>query len=182
MHYNIVFFDVLHGLYQGVEPHDLAIGKARGFGLLDYSVGHHLQHNTATLGNGDTISPDLQPAPPPGHHGRAAWKTPSGSVGPVGLMLFSVSQNAGAFDRDFRLHRHGQQPLECITMPYQAVQPHLEAVAVQGRIAHVAQTRTAMEGVGDIDRDSRADRPAERRKELKPQILPNAEIGGIPEL
>ena len=105
-----------------------------------------------TIGPDQEISPDLLPAPPPGHSGRAVWKPTKQAHGPFSLVLFSVSQVAGALDRNLRLHRYNQDPLDLVHMPYQLHKAQLEDVAVQARMSWTANTRQHLHGVGDIDR------------------------------
>ena len=98
------------------------------------------------------VGPDVFPAPPPGHQGRAVWKPTKQALGPVALSLFSVSQSAAALDRNFRIHRHDCQPVDLFNMPHQCVKAQLSDIAAQARLGWAATTREHLLGVGDIDR------------------------------
>jgi hypothetical protein len=74
--------------------------------VLDLWDIYHSGKTPGILGPSGLVGPDVFPAPPPGHQGRAVWKPTKQALGPVALSLFSVSQSAAALDRDFRIHRH----------------------------------------------------------------------------
>ena len=117
---------------------------------------HYLQHGfigTSKFHSGPNATVS-GPAPPPGHLGRAKWKSPYPLRGPVALMLYSVGQVDATMDADFRIHTHHQQPMELLSMPFQQVKPQITNLAVEARTRWVATTRSDLVGLKDLDREA----------------------------
>ena len=94
------------------------------------------------------------PAPPPGHPGRAKWRTPFPMRGPIALLLFSIGQTAATMDSEFRIHRGNHKPIEVTHMPYQQLAPQISSLAAEARMEWASTTRADLKNIGDIDREA----------------------------
>ena len=111
-------------------------------------------HDRGFMGTCTTDYISRAPAPPPGHPGRAQWKPDLPLMGPISLMLYSVSQIDSNLDQDFRILRPNHLPLDILNMPKQMVRPMVMDYAIASRMAWAASTRADLKDVVDIDREA----------------------------
>ena len=94
---------------------------------------------------------DGQVAPPPGHPGRAHWKISRTLVGPIALLLFSLSQVAATTDSGFNILQTGALPIDMLNMPAQQLQPAITKIAAEARMKWTSNMRSDLSGCQDID-------------------------------
>ena len=94
-----------------------------------------------------------QPAPPPGHPGRARWK-PTGSLwGPIALLLHSMHQVNGTIDSYFNVQFEDGGNLDIINIPSQHVNGMFEHRATDARLRWAATIRKDLKYTESLDRE-----------------------------
>jgi hypothetical protein len=96
----------------------------------------------------------LRPAPPPGSGTKQQWKHSTQAMGPIGLLLLSLHENAAALSLSLDIHSHLETPLPILALPYQFLKPAIQQLGIRARTRHAAQAREAFRHLDVIDFDT----------------------------
>ena len=100
----------------------------------------------------DTNLADLQAAPHVDTDGRADWRMPARTNGPLGYLLNSTAQVGAALDVTFTVHKHGEAELSLQKAPKKIVHQQALVMACNARCEADSRNRTALSDVRELDR------------------------------
>jgi hypothetical protein len=110
---------------------------------------------------------ELLPAPPPGSGTKQRWKHTTQAMGPIGLLLLSLNENAVALSPDLAICSHLETPIPLTLLPFQYLKPAIQQVGIKARTRQAASARQAYCHIGLLDLD--AYRSAVRKKTIDHQ-------------